>query len=122
MRCDVNISLRPAGSTTLGTRTEIKNVNSFRFVEKAIRHEIERQAEILETAAAWRRKPASTMPNRDETRPMRSKEVAQRLPLLSRARPAAGARSTTHFIAAMRAALPELPSAKGCALSLAVTA
>ncbi|MDC0362540.1 Asp-tRNA(Asn)/Glu-tRNA(Gln) amidotransferase subunit GatB, partial [Halioglobus sp.] len=48
MRCDINISLRPQGSSTLGTRAEIKNVNSFRFVEKAIQHEIERQSDILE--------------------------------------------------------------------------
>ena len=48
MRCDINISLRPVGSQTLGTRAEIKNVNSFRFVEKAIRHELARQADILD--------------------------------------------------------------------------
>jgi aspartyl-tRNA(Asn)/glutamyl-tRNA(Gln) amidotransferase subunit B len=47
-RCDANVSLRPQGSTEFGTRTEIKNVNSFRFVEDAIRTEIDRQAEILE--------------------------------------------------------------------------
>jgi len=51
-RCDANVSLRPKGSTELGTRTEIKNVNSFRFVEDAIRAEIERQAEVLEDGGA----------------------------------------------------------------------
>ncbi|MFU8764837.1 MAG: Asp-tRNA(Asn)/Glu-tRNA(Gln) amidotransferase subunit GatB, partial [Haliea sp.] len=49
MRCDINLSLRRPGSSTLGTRAEIKNVNSFRFVEKAIRFETERQADILES-------------------------------------------------------------------------
>ena len=51
-RCDANVSLRPQGSTELGTRTEIKNVNSFRFVEEAIRAEIDRQAEILDDGGA----------------------------------------------------------------------
>jgi len=51
-RCDANVSLRPPGSTEFGTRTEIKNVNSFRFVEDAIRAEIDRQAEILDEGGA----------------------------------------------------------------------
>ena len=76
MRCDVNISLRPAGSETLGTRAEIKNVNSFRFVEKAIRHEIERQADILEDGGKVVQETRLYDADRDETRPMRSKEVA----------------------------------------------
>jgi len=76
MRCDVNISLRPAGSDTLGTRAEIKNVNSFRFVEKAIRHEIERQADILEDGGRVIQETRLYDADRDETRSMRSKEVA----------------------------------------------
>ena len=48
MRCDVNVSIRPKGSTELGTRTELKNINSFRFVEKAINSEIQRQQDVLE--------------------------------------------------------------------------
>ena len=76
MRCDVNISLRPAGSDTLGTRAEIKNVNSFRFVEKAIRHEIERQADILEDGGQVIQETRLYDADRDETRSMRSKEVA----------------------------------------------
>ena len=76
MRCDVNISLRPAGSDTLGTRAEIKNVNSFRFVEKAIRHEIERQADILEDGGKVVQETRLYDADRDETRSMRSKEVA----------------------------------------------
>ena len=48
MRCDVNVSIRPKGETELGTRTELKNINSFRFVERAIRFEIERQIDLIE--------------------------------------------------------------------------
>ena len=76
MRCDVNISLRPVGSDTLGTRAEIKNVNSFRFVEKAIRHEIVRQADILEDGGKVVQETRLYDADRDETRSMRSKEVA----------------------------------------------
>jgi len=76
MRCDVNISLRPAGTDTLGTRAEIKNVNSFRFVEKAIRYEIERQADILDDGGKVVQETRLYDAQRDETRPMRSKEVA----------------------------------------------
>jgi aspartyl-tRNA(Asn)/glutamyl-tRNA(Gln) amidotransferase subunit B len=76
MRCDVNISLRPLGSDTLGTRAEIKNVNSFRFVEKAIQHEIERQSEILEDGGTIVQETRLYDSERNETRPMRSKEVA----------------------------------------------
>jgi len=76
MRCDVNISLRQAGSETLGTRAEIKNVNSFRFVEKAIHYEIERQADILEAGGKVVQETRLYDADRDETRPMRSKEVA----------------------------------------------
>ena len=61
MRCDINISLRKAGIGELGTRTEIKNVNSFRFVERAIHSEYERQAEILESGGAITQEHASTM-------------------------------------------------------------
>ncbi len=76
MRCDINISLRPAGSTTLGTRAEIKNVNSFRFVEKAIRHEFQRQSDILEDGGIVVQETRLYDADRDQTRPMRSKEVA----------------------------------------------
>ncbi|MBK6738314.1 MAG: Asp-tRNA(Asn)/Glu-tRNA(Gln) amidotransferase subunit GatB [Haliea sp.] len=111
MRCDVNISLRPAGSDTLGTRAEIKNVNSFRFVEKAIRHEIERQSEILDDGGKVAQETRLYDADRDETRPMRSKEVANDyryfpepdlLPVVI----------DDTYIEAIRAALPELPAAK----------
>jgi len=76
MRCDVNISLRPMGSDTLGTRAEIKNVNSFRFVEKAIRYEFNRQSDILNDGGTVVQETRLYDSDRDETRSMRSKEVA----------------------------------------------
>jgi len=111
MRCDVNISLRPVGSATLGTRTEIKNVNSFRFVEKAIRHEFERQAEILEDGGRIVQETRLYDADLDETRPMRSKEVANDyryfpepdlLPVVI----------DEAYIESIRAELPELPTQK----------
>jgi aspartyl-tRNA(Asn)/glutamyl-tRNA(Gln) amidotransferase subunit B len=76
MRCDVNISLRPKGTEKLGTRTEIKNVNSFRFVEKAIKVEVERQKDILEDGGTIVQETRLYDADRNETRSMRSKEVA----------------------------------------------
>jgi len=75
-RCDANVSLRPAGSTTLGTRTETKNLNSFRFVEQAIEYEVERQRELLERGAQVLQETRLYDPDRNETRPLRSKEEA----------------------------------------------
>ena len=57
MRCDANVSLRKKGSKELGTRTETKNVNSFKFVEKAIQHEIRRQMKILESGKELLKRP-----------------------------------------------------------------
>ncbi len=111
MRCDVNISLRPAGSETLGTRAEIKNVNSFRFVERAIRYEIERQTAILEGGGKVVQETRLYDAERDETRPMRSKEVANDyryfpepdlLPVVI----------DDAYIEAIRSTLPELPADK----------
>ena len=76
MRCDINISLRAEGTEALGTRTEIKNVNSFRFVERAIRHEVARQMDILEDGGSIVQETRLYDADRDETRSMRSKEVA----------------------------------------------
>lgn len=75
-RCDVNVSLRPKGTEKLGTRTETKNVNSFRFVERAIEFEIERQTEILEAGGEITQETRLYDPDKDETRSMRSKENA----------------------------------------------
>jgi len=111
MRCDVNLSLRRPGSTQLGTRTEIKNVNSFRFVEKAIQVEAARQADVLDSGGKVIQQTRLYDPNRNETRSMRSKEVAHDyryfpepdlLPV----------RIDSEFIEGIRAGLPELPTQK----------
>ncbi len=111
MRCDVNISLRPLGCETLGTRAEIKNVNSFRFVDKAIRYEIERQTAILEDGGTVAQETRLYDADRDETRPMRSKEIANDyryfpepdlLPVVI----------DDAYIEAIRNTLPELPADK----------
>ena len=76
MRCDVNISLRPTGTSELGTRTELKNLNSFKFIERAIQVEAERQQDLLEDDKAVTQETRLFDPDLDETRSMRSKEVA----------------------------------------------
>ena len=110
-RCDANVSVRRHRSDPLGTRCEIKNLNSFRFLERAIEYEARRQVEILEDGGRVRQETRLYDPDRDETRSMRSKEDAQDyryfpdpdlLPLeLDQA-----------WIDEVRAALPELPEAK----------
>ncbi|WP_281247330.1 Asp-tRNA(Asn)/Glu-tRNA(Gln) amidotransferase subunit GatB [Marinospirillum celere] len=76
LRCDANVSVRPKGQKELGTRCEIKNVNSFRFVEKAINHEIERQIELIEDGGRVVQETRLYDPDLDETRSMRTKEEA----------------------------------------------
>ncbi|GMV30255.1 MAG: aspartyl/glutamyl-tRNA(Asn/Gln) amidotransferase subunit B [Rhodanobacteraceae bacterium] len=110
-RCDCNVSVRRSGETRLGTRTEIKNVNSFRFVEKAIEYEIERQIRALENGERIVQETRLYDPTRHQTRPMRSKETADDyryfpdpdLPPLT---------ITDADIDRERAALPELPQAR----------
>jgi aspartyl-tRNA(Asn)/glutamyl-tRNA(Gln) amidotransferase subunit B len=75
-RCDANVSVRPQGETKLGTRAEIKNVNSFRFVEKAIEYEIERQIRAIENGETIVQETRLYDPAHHRTRPMRSKESA----------------------------------------------
>lgn len=75
-RCDVNVSLRHKGEKTFGTRTETKNVNSFRFVERAILYEIDRQREILESGGTIIQETRQYDADKDITRPMRGKEEA----------------------------------------------
>jgi aspartyl-tRNA(Asn)/glutamyl-tRNA(Gln) amidotransferase subunit B len=75
-RMDANISLRPLGTDTLGTRAEIKNINSFRFLDRALRFEIERQSDILESGGKVVQETRLYDADRDETRSMRSKEEA----------------------------------------------
>ena len=110
-RCDANVSVRPKGAAELGTRCEIKNLNSFRFVERAIVYEAERQAALIEGGGKVRQETRLFDPDRGETRPMRSKEEANDyryfpdpdlLPLAI----------DDAFIEEVRAGLPELPDAK----------
>ncbi len=75
-RCDCNVSVRPRGASEFGVKTEIKNLNSMRFVEKAINYEIKRQIEILEAGGRIMQETHLFDPEREETRPMRSKEFA----------------------------------------------
>ena len=111
MRCDANVSVRPQGREALGERTEIKNINSFRFVEKAIRFEIDRQIERLEAGLAVVRETRLYDAAKDETRPMRGKEFSDDyryfpdpdlLPVVI----------DKAFIEAVRTELPELPGAR----------
>jgi aspartyl-tRNA(Asn)/glutamyl-tRNA(Gln) amidotransferase subunit B len=111
LRCDANVSIRPRGQQTLGTKVEIKNVNSFRFVKQALEYEIERQAEALDSGGTIVQETRLYNPNEGRTYPMRSKERAHDyryfpepdlLPLIvDQARQDA-----------IRATLPELPEAK----------
>ena len=73
-RCDANVSMRPKGQKELGTRTETKNLNSFRFVERAINFEVARQIDVLEEGGEITQETRLYDANKDETRPMRSKE------------------------------------------------
>lgn len=111
LRCDANVSLRPKGSEKLGTRTETKNVNSFRFLERAIEYEIRRQEMILSTGGTIVQETRLFDANTGETRSMRSKEEAHDyryfpepdlLPLVV----------SEAQISDISARLPELPEAK----------
>jgi aspartyl-tRNA(Asn)/glutamyl-tRNA(Gln) amidotransferase subunit B len=110
-RCDANVSVRPLGQAAFGTRAEIKNVNSFRFVEKAINYEIERQIELLESGGIVKQETRLYDSAKNETRALRSKEDAQDyryfpdpdlLPVVV----------PDEFIEAARKLLPELPHQK----------
>ena len=110
LRCDANVSVRRPGAA-LGERTEIKNLNSFRFLEKALRHEIRRQIDLLESGGAVQRQTLLYDAERDQTRPMRGKELSDDyryfpdpdlLPVAV----------TTEMLEAAKAKLPELPTAK----------
>ena len=110
-RCDANVSVRPKGAREYGTRCEIKNLNSFRFVERAINHEVERQVELIDGGGKVVQETRLYDPGRDETRSMRSKEEANDyryfpdpdlLPLAL----------DDAFIEGVRKSLPELPDAK----------
>ncbi|MDE2349271.1 MAG: Asp-tRNA(Asn)/Glu-tRNA(Gln) amidotransferase subunit GatB [Gammaproteobacteria bacterium] len=110
-RCDANVSVRPRGQQKFGTRAEIKNLNSFRFVEKAIQYEVARQIELIDGGGKVVQETRLYDSDKDETRSMRSKEEANDyryfpdpdlLPL----------EVDDRFIDAVRATLPELPDQK----------
>ncbi len=110
-RCDANVSLMPVGATKFGTRAELKNINSFRFVKQAIEYEIERQADILDDGGAVVQETRLFDPATGTTRSMRSKEEAHDyryfpdpdlVPLVL----------SNDWISEIRSGLPELPDAK----------
>jgi len=110
-RCDANVSIRPSGQKELGTRSELKNLNSFRFIEKAINYEIERQIELIEDGGEVVQETRLYDSDKHETRSMRSKEEANDyryfpdpdlLPV----------EIDESYLAAVRETLPELPDAK----------
>src|SRR5258705_4185947 len=109
-RCDANVSVRKAGEAKLGTRCEIKNLNSFRFLQHAIEFEVRRQIELIEDGGTVVQETRLYDPDRDETRSMRSKEDAQDyryfpdpdLPPLS---------IDEAWIERVKKAMPELPEA-----------
>jgi aspartyl-tRNA(Asn)/glutamyl-tRNA(Gln) amidotransferase subunit B len=110
-RMDANVSVRPKGAEALGTRAEIKNINSFRFLERALNFEVERQIDVLEGGGVVVQETRLYDADRDETRPMRTKEEANDyryfpdpdlLPLVI----------DDALMSEASAALPELPDAK----------
>ncbi|MEC7080309.1 MAG: Asp-tRNA(Asn)/Glu-tRNA(Gln) amidotransferase subunit GatB, partial [Pseudomonadota bacterium] len=111
MRCDVNVSIRPKGGTELGTRTELKNINSFRFVEKAINSEIQRQQDVLEDGGSVIQETRRYDAERDTSSPMRSKEFANDYRYFPEPDLLPVEIDDT-YIEAIRATLPELPDAK----------
>ncbi len=111
LRCDANVSVRRRGETKLGTRAEVKNLNSFRFVERAIEYEVARQIDLIESGGKVMQETRLYDPDRHETRSMRAKEEANDyryfpdpdlLPLVLEA----------GFVESVRKELPELPDAR----------
>ncbi len=109
LRCDANVSVRPKGSSKFGTKTELKNMNSFRFLERGVKAEIERQIGLLETGGAVVQETLHFDPSSGQLTPLRSKEEAHDyryfpepdlVPLVA----------TEEMVSAARAALPELPA------------
>jgi len=110
-RCDANVSIRPKGQKEFGTRTELKNINSFRFVERAINVEIERQVDVIEGGGQVVQETRLYDPDKNETRSMRTKEEANDyryfpdpdlLPVVI----------NEHYLNEVRKTLPELPDEK----------
>lgn len=114
-RCDANVSVRPEGQEKFGTRCEIKNLNSFRFIEKAIHYEVARQIDLIEGGGKVKQETRLYDPDKGETRALRSKEEANDyryfpdpdlLPVIF----------DDEFIAKIRSTLPELPDEKAARL------
>ena len=110
LRCDANVSVRPAGTTALGTKTEVKNMNSFRAVQRAIEYEVARQIAVLEDGEAVIQETRGWDENKGITLSMRNKEnpdyrcfIDPELPQIE---------LTAEWIEEVRAALPELPDAR----------
>ncbi len=110
-RCDANVSVRPVGQEKFGTRCEIKNLNSFRYIEKAINYEVARQIEEIEAGRKIKQETRLFDPDKGETRSLRSKEEANDyryfpdpdlLPVVIE----------NDFIESVRGTLPELPDQK----------
>src|SRR5205085_12404323 len=110
-RCDANVSIRPIGESKFGTRTETKNINSFRYVEQAINYEVQRQIGILESGGTITQQTMLFDPVKQQNRPMRDKEEANDyryfpdpdlLPVVF----------DEAFIKNIQQALPELPQQK----------
>src|SRR5579872_6412748 len=110
LRCDANVSVRPRGQEKFGTKAEVKNVNSFRFVREAIEYEIERQVEVIESRGEVKQETRLYNPNEGRTYSMRSKEEAHDyryfpepdlLPLVL----------TDEYLGNIRSTMPELPEA-----------
>ena len=111
LRCDANVSIRKKGEEKFGNRTEIKNINSFKFVEKAIEYEIKRQTKVVESGEEIIQETRLYDSNKNETRPMRSKEHANDyryfaepdlIPL----------KISSEYIQSVKEKLPELPEQK----------
>jgi aspartyl-tRNA(Asn)/glutamyl-tRNA(Gln) amidotransferase subunit B len=109
LRCDANVSLRPRGTDTLGTRCEIKNLNSFRFLAQAIAAEIRRQTDVLDSGGAVQMATMSYDPQRDRTRVMRTKEDAADYRYLPEP-DLPPLQIEAAFIEEIAAGLPELPA------------
>ncbi|HYG69906.1 MAG TPA: Asp-tRNA(Asn)/Glu-tRNA(Gln) amidotransferase subunit GatB, partial [Anaeromyxobacteraceae bacterium] len=110
-RCDANVSVMPKGSSTLGTRCELKNMNSFRFLRAAIEYEIARQVELVEDGGKVVQETRLYDPDRNETRPMRSKEEAHDYRYFPEPDlPPVVVDAAT--VERVRASLPELPRAR----------
>ncbi len=111
LRCDANVSVRPKGSSTFGTKTEIKNMNSFRFVKQAIEYEVKRQVALLEKGERIVQESRLWDVTENKTKPMRSKEEAHDyryfpepdlVPIVL----------TREYVGGIRGKMPELPAAK----------